>query len=453
MSATATNRATTREFNFDGLVGPSHNYAGLSFGNVASFNNVKSQSNPRLAALQGLAKMRALAARGFAQGLLPPQMRPDFRLLRSLGFTGSHAEAIGKAFRASPVLLASAYSASSMWTANAATVSPAADTDDGRTHFTTANLNSKLHRSHEHPQTTRTLRAVFGDERYFAVHDALPPTPAFGDEGAANHARLCAEHGAAGVEVFVYGRVEFDAAAAAPKRFPARQTLEASQAVARLHGLRPERTVFLQQDPAVIDAGVFHNDVISVANGNVLFYHQQAFLDEAGSLDALRGALDGVGAAFVPVRVDAADVPLQDAVKSYLFNSQLITKADGKMALVVPQECQENQAVARYLAQLSASGGPIDELLAFDLRQSMRNGGGPACLRLRVALTAAEAQAVHQGVLMNEELYAKLVPWVEKHYRDRLAPADLADPLLAIEVQTALEELSRILGLPGLYSF
>ncbi|EGF31557.1 Succinylarginine dihydrolase, partial [Oxalobacteraceae bacterium IMCC9480] len=56
-----------REFNFDGLVGPSHNYAGLSFGNVASFNNVKSVSSPKQAALQGLAKMRALAARGFAQ--------------------------------------------------------------------------------------------------------------------------------------------------------------------------------------------------------------------------------------------------------------------------------------------------------------------------------------------------------------------------------------------------
>ena len=54
---------TAREFNFDGLVGPSHNYAGLSFGNVASFSNVKSASNPKQAALQGLAKMRALAGK------------------------------------------------------------------------------------------------------------------------------------------------------------------------------------------------------------------------------------------------------------------------------------------------------------------------------------------------------------------------------------------------------
>ena len=443
----------TREFNFDGLVGPSHNYAGLSFGNVASFNNVKSDSNPRLAALQGLAKMRALAARGFAQGLLPPQMRPNFALLRSLGFTGNDAEVISKAFRTSPAILACAYSASPMWTANAATVSPSADTADGRCHFTTANLNSKLHRSYEHTQTTKTLRTLFADAAHFAVHEALPSSPAFGDEGAANHARLCREHGAAGVEVFVYGRVEFDPNAVAPKKFPARQTLEASQAVARLHDLEATRTVFLQQDPDVIDQGVFHNDVVSVGNGNVLFYHQQAFLDETASLAALTQAMHSVGTTFVPVRVDAAEVSVQDAVKSYLFNSQLITKADGKMLLVVPQECQENQAVATYLQQLCASGGPIDELLSFDLRQSMRNGGGPACLRLRVALTPAEAKAMHQGVLMTEDLYAKLVPWVERYYRDRLAPADLADPQLALEVQAALEALCTILDLPGLYSF
>lgn len=445
--------STAREFNFDGLVGPTHNYAGLSFGNVASFNNVKSVSNPREAALQGLAKMRALAARGFAQALLPPQCRPNFSLLRSVGFSGSDAEVIARAYRDAPSILACAYSASPMWTANAATVSPSADTADGRTHFTVANLNSKLHRSYEHVQTERTLRAVFKDTRHFAVHEALPGTPAFGDEGAANHTRLCAQHGAAGVEMFVYGRVEFDADAPAPKRFPARQTLEASQAVARLHGLHEKRAVYLQQDPDVIDHGVFHNDVIAVGNGNVLFYHQQAFADEAGGLAALRQAMREVGAELQAIRVDAGAVAVQDAVASYLFNSQLLSKPNGKMALVVPQECHENAAVARYLQGLIESGGPIDELISFDLRQSMRNGGGPACLRLRVALTEAESAAMHQGIVMTEQLYQSLVAWVEKHYRDRLSPADLADPRLAVEVRTALDQLTEILGLPGLYQF
>ncbi len=440
-----------REFNFDGLVGPTHNYAGLSFGNVASSSNIKSASNPKEAALQGLAKMHALSQRGFGQALLPPQDRPNFRLLRQLGFTGTDAQMIEKAARASPVILACAYSASPMWTANAATVSPSADTADGRTHFTVANLNNKLHRSFEHTQTERALRAIFHDEQHFAVHQALPPTPAFGDEGAANHTRLCAQHGAAGVELFVYGRSEFDPAISGPKRFPARQTIEASQAVARLHGLNESGVVFVQQNPDTIDQGVFHNDVIAVGSGNVLFYHEEAFVDEKASIEKCRIAMQQIGAELNPVRVESKWVSVADAVSSYLFNSQLLMKSDGKMALLVPQECSENPAVASYLKNLVSDNGAIDELLSFELRQSMRNGGGPACLRLRVVLTERQASAMHQGVVFTDALYSRLTAWVERHYRDTLLPEDLADPALAIEVQTALTELSGILNLPNLY--
>ena len=398
--------------------------------------------------MQGLANMRALAARGFAQAVLPPQRRPNLALLRRIGFDGSDADVIGKAFRQAPALLASAYSASSMWTANAATVSPSADTADGRAHFTVANLQCKLHRSQEPAQTARLLRAIFSASDYFAVHDALPATPAFSDEGAANHTRLAASHGTAGVALFVYGRVEFNPDAPAPQRFPARQTREASEAVARLHGLDPARTVLIAQNPAVIDQGIFHNDVIAVGNGNVLFYHEQAFLQEDRLLDAVRRAMAQVNAQLIPIKVTARDISLADVVSSYLFNSQMLTKPDGRMALVVPQECQDNQAVARYLNELLAGGGPIDELISVDLRQSMRNGGGPACLRLRVVLNDAEAAAMHQGVMMTELLYARLVAWVNQYYRDTLTPADLADPQLLMEVDAALDALHDILQLP-----
>lgn len=444
---------SAREFNFDGLVGPSHNYAGLSFGNLASQSNLNQASNPRQAALQGLEKMRALAHRGFAQALLPPQPRPDFRFLRSIGFGGSDADVLARAGQEAPAMLACAWSASPMWAANAATVSPSFDSLDGRTHFTVANLNNRLHRSLEHAHTGRALRAIFNNQHYFAVHDALPSTPALGDEGAANHSRLCRMHGAPGVELFVHGRTELNQSAGltAPQRYPARQSLEASQAVARLHGLAPAATIHALQNPAVIDQGVFHNDVISVGNGNVLLYHEQAFADEAATLAQLGGALRARGAELMALRVGTEQVALLDAVRSYLFNSQLLTKDDGQMVLLLAQECAENGAVVSYLETLLAGASPIDELMYFDLRQSMRNGGGPACLRLRVVLSEAAAGAMQQGVIMHARLHQRLCAWVHKHYRDRLEARDLQDPALALESSTALEELGHIVNLPGLY--
>ncbi len=440
------------EANFDGLVGPTHNYAGLSFGNVASLNNEKSAANPKAAAKQGLRKMKQLAELGFAQGVLPPQERPSLRLLRELGFSGKDAEVIVKAAKEAPELLAAASSASAMWTANAATVSPSADTADGRVHFTPANLCSKLHRAIEHADTQRTLAAIFADEARFAVHDALPGTPALGDEGAANHTRFCAAYGAPGVEFFVYGRSEYRRGPE-PKRFPARQTFEASRAVAQRHGLAEAATVYALQNPEVIDAGVFHNDVIAVGNRDTLFCHEKAFAEPQAVYDALTARLDARGARLNVIEVPDAAVGVADAVGSYLFNSQLLSRADGSQVLVVPQECRENARVGRYLDALAAGSGPIDEVLVFDLRESMKNGGGPACLRLRVVLTDEERAAVRPNVWIDDALFGSLDAWIETHYRDRLAPSDLTDPALLDESRTALDELTQILKLGSLYDF
>jgi succinylarginine dihydrolase len=438
------------EFNFDGLVGPTHNYSGLSFGNIASKNNQGAVANPKLAALQGLAKMKALHDRGFKQGVLAPHERPSVAALRALGFGGTDAAVIQQAAKHAPMLLSSAASASPMWAANAATVSPSANTHDKRVHFTAANLNNKFHRSIEHATTSRILRAMFADEVRFAHHAALPSCPQMGDEGAANHTRFCTRSGETGVEFFVYGASGFDMRRAAPKHFPARQTLEASRAVARLHGLDEARTVFAQQHPDVIDAGVFHNDVIAVGNGHVLFCHERAFLDQSRVYDELRAKF---GAGFVVVEVPDADVSVADAVASYLFNSQLLTRPDGKMALVVPEECRANARVWAHLQSLLAADTPIQELMIFDLRESMMNGGGPACLRLRVELNAAEAAAVNPAVVMSDALFTKLNAWVEKHYRDRLDERDLADPQLLDQCRVALDELSQLLRLGNVYPF
>ncbi|WPP47610.1 N-succinylarginine dihydrolase [Pseudomonas sp. AN-1] len=441
------------EVNFDGLVGSTHNYAGLSPGNLASMGNREQPADPRGAALQGLAKMRRLLELGFVQGVLPPQERPDLATLRALGFAGSDAQVLARAAGEAPALLTALGSAASMWTANAATVSPGADTADGRVHFTAANLHAQLHRSIEHPATSRVLQTIFSDPRHFAHHPALPAHASFGDEGAANHTRLCRSHGEPGVELFVYGRSAFDPQAPQPQRYPARQSREASAAVARLHGLDAGAVVFAQQQPAAIDAGVFHNDVIAVGNGELLLYHEDAFLDGERVLAELADQLARRGGRLQALCVSRAALSLEQAVHSYLFNSQLLTRADGSMLLLVPEECREQAQVWAWLQALLAADNPIRAVEVVDLRQSMRNGGGPACLRLRVVLTPEQLAATHAGVLLTPALCDSLERWVARHYRDRLVSRDLADPQLLDESRAALDELTQILKLGALYSF
>lgn len=441
----------TVEMNFDGLVGPSHNYAGLSHGNIASASNQGNAANPKAAALQGLAKMRHLIDLGLPQAVLPPQERPYTSGLRALGFAGTDGQVLEAAHAHSPALVANYSSASCMWTANAATVTPGADSLDGRVHFTPANLTAMPHRALEDQQTQRTLSAIFPDRDHFAVHAPLAHTPLLGDEGAANHNRLSATHGAAGVELFIYGRdalgVKTDL------KFPGRQTLQASESVARLHGLSLQNAVFHPQSPTAINAGAFHNDVVCVSNETVLFFHENAFDDLAGLKAKILAQTDGLG--FTPyfVMAGAEAVPLSDVISSYLFNSQLVTLPDGTMGLILPTQVEETASTNAFVDQTLAGDNPITQAHYLDLRQSMANGGGPACLRLRVALNPSQFAAVHDGVIMSHEKISILENWVNTHYRDRLSLADLGDPKFLQESRSALDDLTQILGLQNLYDF
>lgn len=444
------------EVNFDALVGPTHNYAGLSPGNIASATHAGRASSPRAAALQGLEKMRRVMRLGLRQGVLPPQERPLMPALRALGFTGDDAAVLRAAGAEAPALLSACCSASSMWAANAAMVSASADTADGRVHLTPANLNTHFHRHLEGPTTTRVLRAIFRSDRRFVVHEPLPSTPAFSDEGAANFMRFARAHDQPGLEVMVYGRRGIAAASAAeksegPSRFPARQTLESCEAIARRHTLK--QSLFIRQNPGAIDQGVFHNDVIAVANERVLFSHELAFApgEEARLLGACRSHL---GDAFAHVRVPEARVSVKDAVASYLFNSQLLTvPGRAGMVLVAPTECEAHPTVRPMIDDIVRSGGPIAEAVFVDVRQSMNNGGGPACLRLRVVLTDDELAEINPGVLLNDALIDRLKVWAEKWYRESLGVRDLMDPNLVHETQGALDELTGILGLGAVYDF
>jgi succinylarginine dihydrolase len=411
------------EINFDGIVGPSHNYAGLSVGNLAATASKGAPAFPRAAALQGVAKMRHNLRLGLVQGILLPHPRPNRAWLAALGTTFEEApDPLGPA----------AFSASAMWAANAATVSPAPDTADGRCHLTVANLRTMAHRSHEWPATLAQLRLAFADTAHFAVHAPVPAT--FGDEGAANHMRLCAGNDAPGVEIFVYG--------VRGGEFPARQHLEASRAVARLNGLDPARTLFVQQSQAAIAAGAFHNDVVAVANEHVLFAHEQAFEDKDGFYAALRQTVPELEIVEVP----AALVSLGDAVKSYLFNAQLVTLPDaGAMALILPEEARETPPVWAWLEAMAAGNGPIRRLLTVDVRQSMANGGGPACLRLRVV---ADPANVDPRFLVDAAKLDRIAGCIERFWPERIE--DLADPALPARVEAARRALYALLDLETL---
>jgi len=447
------------EVNFDGLVGPTHNYSGLAFGNVASMGNKGLVSSPRRAALQGLTKMKFLHDLGLKQAILPPQPRPALSELRdAVGIASPSGlamtdvtddELLRLVSKSAPQLLSASYSASSMWTANAATVSPSADTADGRLHFTIANLISSKHRAIEAAYTCNIFKQIFADEKYFAIHPAVgmdrhaagaarDDGKTYGDEGAANHCRFATNHGASGIELFVYG-------SRAAKRYPARQSLTASMLVAEQHGLRPERCIFAEQSAQAIDAGVFHNDVISVANERVFLYHEAAFTDTERVIAELRDKWSG--SELYLIKASDEDLSLDDAVRSYLYNSQLITMANGEMLLVAPLEARENPNTYNHIQKIISADNPISRVEFMDLRESMRNGGGPACLRLRVVMTDTELAAMQQSVLFTDRLYAELKACVESSYREELSPDDLLDLKFSREALDVCAEIYKILGL------
>lgn len=441
-------RRRHREFNFDGLVGPTHNYGGLSHGNVASMAHEGKSSNPRLAALEGLGKMRFVHGLGVGQGILPPHDRPSIATLRKLGFCGRDEEVLARASEHSELLVRLVSSAAAMWTANAATVAPSCDASDGRLHVTPANLHVLFHRSIEADVTTRILRVIFADESKFVVHAPLPGGGQFADEGAANHTRLAASD-QEGVHLFAWGRTTFGHAAGT-RRFAARQTREASEALALLHELTPSRVLFVQQHPDGIDAGAFHTDVLAVGGEAFLMMHERAFLDGPAVLKRLSSL---IGPSLRVEMATEGELPLADAVASYAFNSQLVTHEEGSMMILAPEESRDNARARAFLERVVEADNPVRAIEFLDLRQSMQNGGGPACLRLRVPLSEAEVDALGSRVLFSPALDQELVGWVGRHYRDRLLPDDLHDPTLVRESFTALDELTQLLELGSIYDF
>jgi succinylarginine dihydrolase len=436
-----------QEWQFDGLVGPTHNYAGLAVGNLAAARNAGAASNPRLAAEQGLQKMRFVRDLGVPQAILPPHFRPMIPELKRLGFTGTTGQILDAAATHAPGLLASVYSSSFMWAAKCATICPSSDSLDGRLHLTPANLVSHYHRSLEAKFSFQVLQNIFHNQKLFTVHNYLSSCPELGDEGAANHMILKLDNGNNSYHIFVYG--EHHRMTSEMKiRYPSRQRRAASEAVARLHGLNPSSCIYLQQSPEAIDQGVFHNDVIVMNSGSLMIAHAGAFIPEHQQILRAAGI---VWEGFSYNEVNANELNIADAVATYLFNSQLLQLSGDKFMLVAPIECANHPAAKKTIDRFLEEG-VLHGVHYLDVRESMRNGGGPACLRLRIPMTQVEAAAIHPGVILTDEKYNLLMQWVESYYRDKLVFNDLRDPLFVGELETAYAELENIIGMKGLYA-
>lgn len=432
------------EINFDGLIGPSHNFSGLSPGNHASAENKDKESNPREACLQGLNKAHKLSRLGVPQAMLPIQERPSLEYLHSLGYRGK-VEDILREVDAST--LSNVYAVSSMWTANAATVAPSTDTRDGQMHIVPANLHYQFHRSTEAQTTMATLEKIFGGMA--RVHNPLPGHVRFGDEGAANHMRFTAGQGEPGVHLFAYGTDgvtnKEGKLVNGPQINPARQTRVASEALARLLDIPTERVVFAQTSPHAIDAGVFHNDVISTNNESTWLLHEQAYRDTPRVISDVRQAL---GSNLFVSMAKTENLSLKDAVESYVFNSQIVTLPSREMIMIAPMEAQQNPRSRAFIEKtLSDPKCPISRVEYVNLKGSMNNGGGPACLRLRVTMSDVEKQQVRGRVFLDDALYGELTEWAKRNYRETMLPKDLRDPNLVTESLRAFSELQKILQL------
>ncbi len=435
------------EVNLDGLVGPSHHYAGLAFGNEASLKHRAMPSSPRHAAIQGLEKAWQVARLGIPQAVLPPQNRPRLDWLAELGFAGPPSVVLSRVSQEAPQLLSAAYSASPMWCANAGTVSPSTDTPDRKVHVTPANLNHGLHRSLESEETLKLFRAIFPSS-HFEIHLPLPIGRNLQDEGAANHTRLAPTQSKPGIHLFVYGVDSLSPEHAAPEKFPPRQTRLASEAIIRRHGLDPAHCVLAQQHPDTIDAGVFHHDVIGVGHEDFMLIHGNALMHQDAVLEELQKKYTKVhGSKLELVILEPHELSLTDAVSSYLFNSQILTEASGRRTMICPSESESNPAAARCLNRLVESSRCVESVRYLNLRESMNNGGGPACLRLRAPLSRGERNAVHSGVWLTESRYNTLRSIIERMYREQITFEDLKDLDFLAECSQARKAILHALEL------
>ena len=258
---------------------------------------------------------------------------------------------------------------------------------------------------------------------------------------------MSAQHLKPGFQIFVFGSTAFDA----HHDIIARQAEEISQAVSTQHQLDPDRVLFLKQNEQAINSGSFHNDIVSLANEEVFIFHQEAFADRVELERVLHHMKDHVKG-FHPIEILSEDISLDDLVSSYLLNSQLITVKNNEMMMLLPEEVQNHPNCMRWLDEIKSSS-PVKHIEFVDIRQSMMNGGGPACLRFKTVVNNDEFDKINKKFLLSPKKLMDLRALVSKHYRDQLNPEDLLDIKLMQESYTFLDELTQLLDLGAIYNF
>ncbi|SEI00219.1 succinylarginine dihydrolase [Rheinheimera pacifica] len=423
------------QLNISELPGPTFMYSGLSKDNVASVQNKHLVANPLKFAQLSLQRMRLLLDEGVPQVIFPPHRRPDMQALEVCGFTGDMSHMISSADKFSNGYLESLLAASSVWTANAATVTPSADSEDGKVHITTANLNSHYHRSIEASQTHAKLARLFSDDKFFCLHQALPGHSRFSDEGAANHMRFHVEAENRGLNVFVYSNDPDN-----PEFVQGRQTLWASKAICQLHALPDSKVLLQKQSKEAISRGIFHNDIISMNSHDLLVFHQQAYEDHESLIEKL------MAQGICCVEIKAEEFSLEHALKTYFFNSEFISGKDGGLVLVMSKSCQHDAKVQVQLDRIQTAYSKEIKTMYVDLDDSLRNGGGPACLRLRVQLNQEQFSAIPSQFLLTQNKLEALQEVVTRFYRESLSYEDVLTEIFQRNLQPVYTKLEQILG-------
>jgi succinylarginine dihydrolase len=449
------------EINLDGLIGPTHHFGGLGVENKASEQSQFQSSNPRGAALEGLNKMELVAGLGVPQFYLPPPSRPAWDWLATLGFRGTPRDILKRCYEEAPRLLSAAFSSSFMWTANAATFAASCDSDSGDAVFKVANLSANLHRSIEATEREAQLRLMFRNVPRVRIEEPLFGSSPLRDEGAANVMRLCARDGSQGVYVFVYGEDESAKQSIVRRRKP-RQTRLACELVARSLGLQTSDIVMACQTVEAIDAGVFHNDVIATSHESLLLYHESAFQESERVIQAIQERYaQRTGQELKPreIRnptrergelisfcVRNSELTLTEAVDSYLFNSQIVTDREGQWRMIAPDQCRRSSSVQNVLRRLQATVPQLAGIEYVSLDQSMANGGGPACLRLRASLTADQLHSMETAMRIDAESIDRLAGLIKSRYPEKLNLGDLAEYDFARECEEIARQIGHLWG-------